>query len=95
MQGFGAAACGLAVDGVLDVAQDALAGGGAVLGRGGLGRLGLGEPLGQADGAADGAGDALEGNGAVGEVGRVGALVEGLGLGVDLAVDEAEEAGGG
>ena len=70
--GLGFAAVRLAVDGVLDVADDLLAGGHAALlgllggARGGAGLGGVGELAGKGDGAADGARDAVEGDGELG-----------------------------
>ena len=52
---------GGALDGVLDLAEDALAGGGAVLGGVAGGRDGVGEAAREGDAAADGAGGAVEG----------------------------------
>ncbi len=83
VEGFGFGARGRALDGVFDFADDALAGGEAMLaGLGGARRHGLGEVLREDDGAADGAGDAVEGDGGVWcGLGARGAAGCGRGLG--------------
>jgi len=84
------------VDGVLDAADQAGAGGGAALA--GLARLGGDggcDVPGQGDGAADGAGDAVEGDGGVGHGGAVracGLLVQGV-LVQGMLVQRAGQAG--
>ena len=105
-QGFGVGVVGVigrvgvALDGVLDLADDALAGSGAVVGRvlGGWGRLG--DAAGEHDAAADGAGDAVEGGREVLQRGRGGVGGGGpvrggglCGLGGGLGVQEACEVG--
>ena len=63
VEGVGGVAFVGAVDGVLDFADDAPAGGGAVPGRVAGGWRGGVEAAGEEDAAADGAGDAVEGGG--------------------------------
>ena len=95
-----------ALDDVLDLADDAAAGGGAVVGRVRGGLDGFGEAACEEDAAADGAGDAVEGGGEADEGvwgggGRRGCVLVrggggglcGLGLGCRLAVQEAGEVG--
>ena len=94
----GAVTAGGALDCVFDFPEDALAGGGAVLGRVAGGRCGLGEAAGQEDAPADGAGEAVEGD-REGDQGvwcwsrlRSGSRC-GLGLSGSLLVQEAGEVG--
>ena len=85
---------GGAMEGVLDFPEDALAGGGAVLGRVPGGCRGVGEAAGQEDAPADGAGEAVEGDryrdqGVWGWGGLRGGCRRGLDLGGGLLVQEA------
>ena len=86
-----------ALDGVLDLSQDALAGGGAVCGRVLGGCEGLGEGAGERDAAPDGAGDAVEGGGEGDQVwhraGRGGCVGRPRGGGDGLVVQAAGEGG--
>jgi hypothetical protein len=89
VEGWGLGGVAEALDGVFDLANDAPAGGGAVLGgvlRGGCD--GFGELAGEQDAAADSAGDALERDDQL----WVGRRIRcGLGLGFDLAVDQSSK----
>ena len=90
----------MALDGILDLADDALAGGGAVVGRVLGGGGGFGELAGEHDAAADGPGEAVEGHGGGfwrdcggGRGGGLGCGRRRFGLAGDLLVQVAGEAG--